>query len=155
MCFWSNCVDASSSSVRMSPPPSTPLPPDRSSTTARRRSATSSLPSDRPPLRLPSNSAPTPRKRLFPPPTHPQTGSPLQNKGPDDSTSLGLRELACRLNLASRNFDKAAENLGRAAQVYLSGEFLRQIVESEGKAVQAAAKAGLLPIDWTASDCPA
>jgi hypothetical protein len=133
-----------------------------------------------------------PRKRLFPPPLHPQTAKPLQNKGPDehtvltingritlsrrryaapeagssypldawldraeDSLSLGLREMACRLNLASRNFDKAAENLGRAAQVYLSGEFLRQVVESEGKAVQAAAKAGQLPIDWQATDCPA
>lgn len=63
--------------------------------------------------------------------------------------------MACRLNLASRNFDKAAENLGRAAQVHLSGEFLRQVVESEGKAVQAASKAGELPIDWKASDCPA
>lgn len=63
--------------------------------------------------------------------------------------------MACRLNLASRNFDKAAENLARAAQVHLSGEFLRQIVESEGKAVQAKAKAGLLPLDWQASDCPA
>lgn len=63
--------------------------------------------------------------------------------------------MACRLNLASRNFDKAAENLGRAAQVPLRGEFLRQIVESEGKAVQAAARAGQLPIDWKASDCPA
>lgn len=73
----------------------------------------------------------------------------------EDSISLGLRELACRLNLASRNFDKAAANLGRAAQVHLSGEFLRQVVESEGKAVQAAAKAGQLPIDWQASDCPA
>jgi hypothetical protein len=73
----------------------------------------------------------------------------------EDSLSLGLRELACRLNLASPNFDKAAENLGRAAQVHLSGEFLRQVVESEGKAVQAAAKAGQLPIDWQASDCPA
>lgn len=73
----------------------------------------------------------------------------------EDSLSLGLRELACRLNLASRNFDKAAVNLGRAAQVHLSGEFLRQVVESEGKAVQAAAQAGQLPLDWTASDCPA
>lgn len=73
----------------------------------------------------------------------------------EDSLSLGLREMACRLNLASRNFDKAAENLGRAAQVHLSGEFLRQVVESEGKAVQAAAQAGGLPLDWQASDCPA
>src|SRR4051812_39148397 len=63
--------------------------------------------------------------------------------------------MACRLNLASRNFDKAAENLGRAAQLHLSGEFLRQIVEAEGKVVRAAAKAGRLPIDWTAIDCPA
>ncbi len=73
----------------------------------------------------------------------------------EESLSLGLRELACRLNLASRNFDKAAENLGRAAQVHLSGEFLRQVVESEGRAVQAAAQGGTFPLDWTARDCPA
>jgi hypothetical protein len=73
----------------------------------------------------------------------------------EDSLSLGVRELACRLNLASRNFDKAAENLGRAAQVHLSGEFLRQVVESEGKAVQAAVGSGQLPPDWRAADCPA
>ena len=63
--------------------------------------------------------------------------------------------MACRLNLASANFDKAAENVGRAAQIPLSGEFLRQIVESEGRAVQAAAEAGKLPLDWKAKDCPA
>ena len=73
----------------------------------------------------------------------------------EDTISLGLRELACRLNLASPNFDKAAENLGRAAQVFLSGEFLRQVVESEGQAVAAAARAGQLPVDWQACDCPA
>jgi hypothetical protein len=63
--------------------------------------------------------------------------------------------MACRLNLASPSFDKAAENLGRAAQVPLSRELLRQIVESEGKAVQASAKAGELPVGWQAKDCPA
>jgi hypothetical protein len=73
----------------------------------------------------------------------------------EDTISLGLREMACRLNQASRNFDKAADNLARAAQVQMSGEFLRQVVESEGRAIQAAAKAGRLPIDWNASDCPA
>jgi hypothetical protein len=73
----------------------------------------------------------------------------------EDTVSLGLRELACRLNLAARDFDKAAENLARAAQVRLSGEFLRQIVESEGKAIQAAAQAGRLEVDWGAGDCPA
>jgi hypothetical protein len=73
----------------------------------------------------------------------------------EDTVSLGLRELACRLNLAARNFEKAAENLARAAQLRLSGELLRQIVEAEGKAVQRAAEAGRLPVDWDASDCPA
>jgi hypothetical protein len=73
----------------------------------------------------------------------------------EDTVSLGLRELACRLNLAARDFDKAAENLARAAQVRLCGEFLRQIVESEGKAIRAAAQAGRLQVDWDASDCPA
>jgi hypothetical protein len=63
--------------------------------------------------------------------------------------------MACRLNLASRNFDKAAENLRRAAQFSLSGEWLRQVVEHEGKAVQKAAEAGTLPLDWDARDCPA
>jgi hypothetical protein len=73
----------------------------------------------------------------------------------EDTVSLGLREMACRLNLASRDFDKAAENMARAAQVHLSGELLRQIVESEGKAIQTAAAAGRLQVDWDASDCPA
>jgi hypothetical protein len=63
--------------------------------------------------------------------------------------------MACRLNAASRSFDKAADNLARAAQVQMSGEMLRQVVESEGRAIQAAAKAGRLPVDWGASDCPA
>jgi hypothetical protein len=63
--------------------------------------------------------------------------------------------MACRLNLASRNFDRAAENLQRAAQFRLSGELLRQVVEREGKAVQKAAAAGRLPLDWDARDCPA
>jgi len=39
--------------------------------------------------------------------------------------------------------------------VHLSGEFLRQVVESEGRAVQAAAQAGRLACDWQARDCPA
>jgi len=63
--------------------------------------------------------------------------------------------MACRLNQASRDFDKAAENLGRCAQVRLSGELLRQVVESEGKAIQAAAEAGRLPAGWDQSKCPA
>ena len=40
------------------------------------------------------------------------------------SVSLGARELACRLNQGSRSFQKAAENLARAAQLSLSDELL-------------------------------
>jgi hypothetical protein len=142
------------------------------------------------PTRPPSRCVWTPRKRLFPPPAHPQTGQPLQNKGPETCTVLtingritvarrryaapgagsrhplddwldvaqasvsrGTRELACRLNQASRSFQKAAENLARAAQITLSDELLRQIVEAEGKAVLAAQKSGRLTISWQASAC--
>ena len=67
--------------------------------------------------------------------------------------SLGARELACRLNQNARSFDKAAENLGRAAQIHLSGEKLRQLVEAEGKAVLTAQRSGTLQLNWTATDC--
>jgi hypothetical protein len=69
------------------------------------------------------------------------------------TVSLGARELACRLNQGSRNFDKAAENLAHAAHVHLSGELLRQLVEAEGRAVQAAHQTGTLTLGWTAGDC--
>jgi hypothetical protein len=69
------------------------------------------------------------------------------------SISLGVREMACRLNGDGKNFDKAADNLGRTAQVAVSGETLRQLVETEGKRVVQAQKAGRLPIDWSAADC--
>ena len=73
----------------------------------------------------------------------------------EDGVSLGLRELACRLALASRNFDKAAENRARSAQVRISGELLRQVVLAEGRAVLEAARSGKLPAGWRAADCPA
>jgi hypothetical protein len=69
------------------------------------------------------------------------------------SISLGVREMACRLNGDGKNFDKAAANLARTAQVNVSGEALRQLVETEGKRVVKAQKLGQLPIDWSAGDC--
>jgi hypothetical protein len=69
------------------------------------------------------------------------------------SISLGVRAMACRLNGDGKNFDKAADNLGRTAQVQLSGESLRQLVETEGKRVVQAQKAGPLPINGSAADC--
>ena len=67
--------------------------------------------------------------------------------------SLGVREMACRLNGDGKNFDKAAANLARTAQVALSGETLRALVETEGKRVLQAQRSGQLPLDWSAADC--
>jgi hypothetical protein len=67
--------------------------------------------------------------------------------------SLGVREMACRLNGDGKNFDKAADNLGRTAQVQVSGETLRVLVEIEGKRIVRAQKSGQLPLDWSAADC--
>jgi hypothetical protein len=69
------------------------------------------------------------------------------------SISLGVRELACRLNGDGKNFDKAASNLARAAQVQVSGETLRLLVETEGKHVVRTQQSGQLPVDWSAADC--
>jgi len=69
------------------------------------------------------------------------------------AVSLGARELARRLNQNARSFDKAAEDLARAAQVRLSGEKLRQLVEAEGRAVLAAQRSGDFDLGWTAADC--
>ena len=67
--------------------------------------------------------------------------------------SLGTRELCCRLNAGAKSFDKAAENLAAAAQVRLSGETLRQVVEEEGRRVLAAKASGVLAPGWKAPDC--
>jgi hypothetical protein len=71
----------------------------------------------------------------------------------ESTISLGVRELACRLNGDGKNFDKAAANLARSAQVQLSGETLRALVETEGKRVLEAQRSGQLPVGWSASDC--
>ncbi len=60
--------------------------------------------------------------------------------------SLGVREMACRLNGDGKNFDKAAANLARTAEVQLSGETLRGLVETEGKHVVQAQRSGQLPV---------
>ena len=71
----------------------------------------------------------------------------------EGTISLGVREMACRLNGDGKNFDKAAANLARTAQVRLSGETLRVLVEAEGKRVLQAQRSGRLPVDWSAADC--
>jgi hypothetical protein len=71
----------------------------------------------------------------------------------EGTISLGVREMACRLNGDGKNFDKAAANLARTAQVALSGETLRALVETEGQRVLRAQRSGQLPLDWSAADC--
>jgi hypothetical protein len=71
----------------------------------------------------------------------------------EGTISLGVREMACRLNGDGKNFDKAAANLGRTAQIALSGETLRVLVEAEGKRVLKAQRSGQLPLGWSAADC--
>jgi hypothetical protein len=71
----------------------------------------------------------------------------------ESTISLGVREMACRLNGDGKNFDKAAANLARTAQVQVSGETLRVLVETEGKRVLQAQRSGQLPLDWSAIDC--
>lgn len=58
--------------------------------------------------------------------------------------TLGARELYCRLNGNASSFDRTARDLDRAAQIRMSGEWLRQVVEAEGKRVQMMTQEGLL-----------
>jgi len=71
----------------------------------------------------------------------------------EGTISLGVREMACRLNRDGANFDKAAADLARTARVALSGEALRALVETEGQRVLQAQRSGQLPLDWSAADC--
>ncbi len=61
--------------------------------------------------------------------------------------------MACRLNQASRSFAKAADNLARCAQLSVSRETVRDLVEADGRAVLAAERSGRLPLGWDGSDC--
>src|SRR5262249_50236523 len=71
----------------------------------------------------------------------------------EGTVSLGVREMACRLNGDGTSFDRAAANLARTPQVTVSGEALRGLVEAEGKRVLRAQRSGRLPVAWSAADC--
>lgn len=67
--------------------------------------------------------------------------------------SHGVREMACRLSLASPSFRKTAENLKRLTSLEVSSETLRQLVEYEAKQVVGQVNRGRLDPGWRASDC--
>jgi hypothetical protein len=70
-----------------------------------------------------------------------------------DGVSRGVREMACRTNDHASSFDTAAADLERTAQVKMSGEQLRQVVQNEGRRVLAAQESGELPPAFRAEDC--
>lgn len=71
----------------------------------------------------------------------------------ESTVSHGATELICRLNQSSASFRKTSENLKRAAQLESNAETIRQLVESEGKAVLRALGQGSLQAGWTSQDC--
>jgi len=67
--------------------------------------------------------------------------------------SLGVAQVACRLAVDGVSFARTCECLKEAAGLEMSDETLRQLVESEGRAVIAAQEAEQLELDWHAGDC--
>jgi hypothetical protein len=67
--------------------------------------------------------------------------------------SLAVREMCCRIATDSGSFARAAANLDRLAQVRLSDEKLRQLAESEGRAVLAWHEHEQLEFDFDARQC--
>jgi hypothetical protein len=61
--------------------------------------------------------------------------------------------MACRLNNDAASFDKTVANLERAAQIKMSAEQLRQLVETEGRRVLAAQQNNTIPPAFTAAQC--
>lgn len=71
----------------------------------------------------------------------------------DRNVSVGARELCCRVATAGVSFVKAVENLDRVGNIRVGREWLRQIVEREGRAVVAAREERRLGPGWEAQDC--
>jgi hypothetical protein len=70
------------------------------------------------------------------------------------AVSVGVREMCSRLNAGAKSFARAAENLERTAQLRISRETLRQIVENDGKLALRLSESGELAPAWKAKDCP-
>jgi hypothetical protein len=67
--------------------------------------------------------------------------------------SLAVREMCCRIATDSGSFARAAANLNRLAQVQLSDEKLRQLAQSDGRAVLAWHEQEQLEFDFDAGKC--
>jgi hypothetical protein len=71
----------------------------------------------------------------------------------EQAISHGVREMACKLNRGATSFAMTAENLQRAAHLWVSRETLRQLIEQEGRRVLAAQRSGRIDPGWSAADC--
>lgn len=69
------------------------------------------------------------------------------------TVSIGVREMACRLNNDSHNFDRTAENLAHTARIEMSGEQLRLVVIDDGLAVLRAQQSGEIPTAFQSKQC--
>jgi hypothetical protein len=70
-----------------------------------------------------------------------------------ESITPGVVEMACRENLSATSFRRAAAVLKRTAQIELSAERLRQVVEAKGRQVNQAQQSGAIAVTWQAKDC--
>jgi hypothetical protein len=68
--------------------------------------------------------------------------------------SPGVREMGCREALHC-SFEVASDNLQRTAQLSISGRSLREMVETQGRAVLATQRSGSLPPAFMTADCTA
>ena len=68
--------------------------------------------------------------------------------------SPGVREMCCREALHC-SFEVASDNLQRTAQLSISSRSLREMVETQGRAVVAAQRSGSLPPSFTTEECTA
>jgi hypothetical protein len=71
----------------------------------------------------------------------------------DRNVSVLARELCCRVGISGVSFAKAVENLDRVGNIRIGREWLREIVEGEGRAVVAAREDGTLKPTWQTKDC--
>lgn len=71
----------------------------------------------------------------------------------DCGVSLAAREMCCRISIDSGSFARASANLWRLGQLKLSDEKLRQLSESEGRAVIAWQEQEQLEFDFDAPLC--
>jgi len=67
--------------------------------------------------------------------------------------SIGVRQMCCRAAVSQHGFAGAAEHLKHLAQVSISRERLRQIVESEGQLVLDVQRKGLLAAGFDIEQC--